>query len=92
MKSNSGSHSAIHETVNKGQENNNPINGQSPNKLSVDKINVRPNSLSNFEFKDNTNQELSAAGYNSCEQVPPLKTKRPSLNFMKHITGFSGIY
>ncbi|ORX46584.1 hypothetical protein BCR36DRAFT_413894 [Piromyces finnis] len=77
------------------EQDNNSIKRKKSNTLNIDIINEgRPNSISSFEFKDNLmtnsiNQEQSISDYNSCDQVLPLKSKRPSLNFMKHITGFS---
>jgi hypothetical protein len=53
---------------------------------------MKSNSLS-LELRDNVDSrnELTTSEYNSNEQVQiaPLKTKRPSLNFIRHITGFS---
>ncbi|OUM61683.1 hypothetical protein PIROE2DRAFT_12278, partial [Piromyces sp. E2] len=84
MKSNSGSHGAISEGIKMGQDN-----PQNPNN---EKINVRPNSLSSLDhdkIKANSINQETILEYTCYEQVPPLKSKRPSLNFMKHITGFS---
>jgi len=49
-------------------------------------------SMTNLELKDgvdSSNKDISANEFNSCDQLHPPKTKRPSTNFIKHITGFS---
>jgi len=87
IKSSSGSHHSI-ENSNKNHESiqnkDNNLNVNKPSKL-------RPSSLTNFELKD-SNTNSSIINDKNIDQIPPLKTKRPSLNFIKHITGFSETY
>ncbi|ORX82739.1 hypothetical protein BCR32DRAFT_267457 [Anaeromyces robustus] len=105
LKSNSGSHPVLTDINNNksadekiGNNNSNNKKGHNiPNTLSVDRgITIRPSSLYSFDLKDGTQAtnsfttDTQNSDFNTnCEQVQPLKTKRPSLNFIKHITGFS---
>lgn len=98
MKNNSGSHSYISNKNNNPQDphiiDNNSLGKKSnlSKKINADGSSMRPSSMSSIEmkeYKSSIHNDASVSECNSCEQVPPLKTKRPSLNFIKHITGFS---
>jgi len=74
----------------KNQETNQFDNGLSANVNKTNKI--RPSSLVCFDSKDSQMNRSNQDSMNGFDQVMPLKTKRPSLSFIKHITVFSDTY
>ena len=95
VKNNSNSHNFISDSQESYMYNeNNFVNKKSNLSKEHNGTIMKSNSLS-LELRDNVDSrnELTTSEYNSNEQVQiaPLKTKRPSLNFIRHITGFSGI-
>jgi len=83
MKANSDSHPSINNL--KNQEENQFDSNLSTNVNKNNKL--RPSSLVCFDSKDS---QMNRSNQDSFDQVMPLKTKRPSLSFIKHITVFSG--
>lgn len=85
MKANSDSHPSINNL--KNQEENQFDSNLSTNVNKNNKL--RPSSLVCFDSKDS---QMNRSNQDSFDQVMPLKTKRPSLSFIKHITVFSDTY